>query len=86
MASASPEKSGLRPDKSGPSLSGMRDSLDRIKRAVTDGPIKKNRLAEEAQLSPDVLKGIERDDWNPRSSTVEALCDALDRIAARLAA
>ncbi|MFL6864067.1 MAG: hypothetical protein ACJ8DZ_13820 [Allosphingosinicella sp.] len=64
----------------------MRESLDRIRRAVADGVLKKSRLAEEAGISIDALAGVERDDWNPTVRTVEALTGALDRIAARLAA
>lgn len=64
----------------------MRESLDRIRRAVTDGGLKKSKLAEEAGLRIDALTGIEKEDWNPRAATVEALTGALDRIAARLAA
>ena len=64
----------------------MRESLDRIRRAVTDGGLKKSKLAEEAGLGPDALTGIEDEGWNPKASTVTALTDALDRIAAKLAA
>lgn len=64
----------------------MRESLDRIRRAVTEGGLKKSKLAEEAGLSTDALTGIESEDWNPKARTVEALTGALDRIAAKLAA
>lgn len=64
----------------------MRESLDRIRRAVTEGGLKKSKLAEEAGLSTDALTGIEDEGWNPKAKTVEALTDALDRIAAKLAA
>ena len=64
----------------------MRDALDRIRRAVADGVLKKSKLAEEAGVSIDALSGVESEDWNPRSDTVQKLIDALDRIAARLAA
>lgn len=64
----------------------MQETLDRIRRAVSDGALKKSRLAEEAGVSPDVLTDCLRDDWNPQLSTVTALIGALDRIAARLAA
>jgi len=64
----------------------MRESLDRIRRAVTDGVLKKSRLAEEAGVSIDALAGVESEGWNPKAKTVDALIGALDRIAARLAA
>jgi predicted transcriptional regulator len=64
----------------------MRESLDRIRRAVSDGVLKKSKLAEEAGVSIDVLQGVDREDWDPKASTVEALTGALDRISARLAA
>lgn len=64
----------------------MRESLDRIRRAVNENGLKKSKLADEAEMSPDVLIGIESDDWNPKAKTVEKLIDALDRISARLAA
>jgi predicted transcriptional regulator len=64
----------------------MRDSIERIRRVLDEGTIKKGKLAEEAGFSADVLIGAENPDWNPRAKTVEALIDALDRIAARLAA
>lgn len=64
----------------------MRESLNRIRRAVNENGLKKSVLAAEAGLSIDALHGIEREDWNPRASTVTSLTDALDRIAQRLAA
>ena len=64
----------------------MRESLDRIRRAVTTNGLKKSTLADEAGLSPDALVGVESEDWNPKAKTVEALTDALDRIAQRLTA
>lgn len=64
----------------------MQDALDRIRRVLADGVIKKSKLAEEAGVSVDALAGAEREGWNPQARTVEALVGALDRIAARLAA
>lgn len=64
----------------------MRESLDRIRRAVNDGVLKKSKLAEEAGVSIDALAGVDDDGWNPKAQTVEALIGALDRISARLAA
>jgi transcriptional regulator with XRE-family HTH domain len=65
----------------------MRESLDRIRRAVADGsPLKKSALAKEAGVSVDALSGVESEDWNPKARTVDALIGALDRIAASLAA
>lgn len=63
----------------------METPRERIRRVIKDGAIKKSALAQEAGLGPDVLIGVEQDDWNPRLTTVEALTAALDRIAARLA-
>lgn len=63
----------------------MQEALDRIRRAVADGTLKKSKLAEEAGVSVDSLAGVDRVDWNPQASTVTALIGALDRIAARLA-
>lgn len=63
----------------------MQAALDRIRRAVADGTLKKSKLAEEAGVSVDVLAGVDREDWNPQTSSVTALLGALDRIAARLA-
>lgn len=64
----------------------MTDQRARIRTAVGDGGLKKSVLAKEAGLSPEVLTGVDLDDWNPRIETLNALCAALDRIAARLAA
>lgn len=64
----------------------MQSALSRIRRAVADGALKKSKLAKEAGVSLDALAGVDRDDWNPRAQTVEALTAALDRIVARLAA
>lgn len=64
----------------------MRESLDRIRRAVNDSALKKSALAKEAGVSIDVLQGVDREDWDPKASTVDALIGALDRISRRLAA
>jgi DNA-binding phage protein len=64
----------------------MRDSIERIRRVIADGTIKKGKLAEEAEVSPEALDNVLRDGGEPRASTVTRLTDALDRIAARLAA
>jgi transcriptional regulator with XRE-family HTH domain len=64
----------------------MRESIERIRQAVTTNGLKKSVLAAEAGLGVDTLTGVEEPEWNPRAKTVEALTDALDRIANRLAA
>jgi predicted transcriptional regulator len=64
----------------------METPRERIRRVLADGAIKKSALAREAGFGLDVLTGVEDDSWNPRSATVEALVEALDRIAQRLAA
>ena len=58
----------------------------RSRRAVADGAIKKTKLAEEAGISAEALAYVLREGTNPRANTVQRLVDALDRIAARLAA
>lgn len=62
----------------------METPRERIRRVVKDGAVKKQALTDEAGFGPDVLRGVEDEDWNPRASTVEALCAALDRISERL--
>jgi predicted transcriptional regulator len=64
----------------------MRDAIERVRRSVREGGLKKSALVKEAGLGSDVLIGIEREEWNPRAATLIALTDALDRIAARIAA
>lgn len=64
----------------------MRESIDRIRRALNEGGLKKSKLAEEAGVNPDTLTDVDKPDWYPRPRTVEKLVTALDRIAQRLAA
>lgn len=63
----------------------METPRERIRRVIKDGAIKKSALAREAGVGLDVLTGVEeQDSWNPRSSTVEQLIAALDRIVGRM--
>jgi predicted transcriptional regulator len=64
----------------------MNEAIARIRRAVTTDGLKKSALAAEAKIRAETLSGLEDPTWNPRVSTIRALTDALDRIAARLAA
>jgi predicted transcriptional regulator len=64
----------------------MKAFTDSIRAAVTTGGIKKTELAAEAELHRNSLGGVERDDWDPKASTLQKLVDALEAIRARRAA
>jgi DNA-binding XRE family transcriptional regulator len=61
------------------------DIRESIRTAVTKGGIRKTEIAEEAGLHVNSLTGIEKDDWNPRLTTVESICKAISTIKARRA-
>lgn len=52
--------------------------IGRVRSALADGFISKRALARQAGLRDTNLIGVERDAWNPTSSTLSALSRALD--------
>ena len=49
---------------------------------ISDGYATKRALAERANLPETTLIGLERPDWNPRTSTLAALARALEKLEA----
>jgi len=58
-------------------MSNIRQIKSDIQRAIADERITKSELARRARLPVTTLIGMDREDWNPKSSTLEALEVAL---------
>lgn len=54
--------------------------IKRVQAFVAGSTVTKTKLAETADLPITTLIGMERGDWNPRSSTLKALVRAIDRL------
>lgn len=56
------------------------DSQRLVQRVIKNGRVTKTKLAEEAGVPLTTLIGMEREDWNPRRSTLAALTEAVYRL------
>lgn len=54
--------------------------IRRVQAFVASSVVTKTKLAETADLPITTLIGMEKSDWNPRSTTLRALVRAIDRI------
>lgn len=51
-----------------------------VREAIAKRGVTKADLARRAEVHPNTLANVEKEDWNPRWATLEALCVAADQL------